>query len=473
MARNIRQIGGFTALNAGVITDCYSAVKIKSRDSVAGFCVENSGKLTRCLFRGHIHDNSKNDLGGLCLRQGGSLKDCLWIKWDNENHKDKYRDWSFGLDREYAVDFFENWCMTGHWAKTNDRRLIELIIDPLIPSSDAVIKISSKRDLEKISSDLIEGRVVPGTKYLLTKDIDMGGCNWTPIGCDNYAPFDCHFEGNGHTIKNFCVNATKHAYAGLFGCIGKHGHISNLTVDCVIKGSGTWSGPICGYNRGTITQCVTRVRTSFSRYTGGFVGVNEGNISRCCAHGKVYPLAAPILWISPAIISLIMAFVISLSFFIDSTSPSGPEYFAPIIIDPNAKPFEDTIPKPDPNEITPTNATFIMNSEMTVSSEDYIGVIGLRSPSWSTRGFVATVRVTKADLQKQGIGVNDDFTTIYQSGLIQPGFGVDVITLSSLPDGTKLPAGEYEFSVRFEFYNIENNEKSAVDSVVPLKVVIN
>ena len=47
-----------------------------------------------------------------------------------------------------------------------------------------------------------------------------------------------------------------------------------------------------------------------------------------------------------------------------------------------------------------------------------------------------------------------------------------MITLGALPDGTRLPAGEYELSVLLEFYDIETNEKSAVNTVVPLEVTI-
>lgn len=47
-----------------------------------------------------------------------------------------------------------------------------------------------------------------------------------------------------------------------------------------------------------------------------------------------------------------------------------------------------------------------------------------------------------------------------------------MITLAPLPDGSKLPAGTYELSVLLEFYDMETNEKSAVNTEVPLEVTV-
>lgn len=147
-----------------------------------------------------------------------------------------------------------------------------------------------------------------------------------------------------------------------------------------------------------------------------------------------------------------------------------------MILDPNAEPIqpedEEIITPPPTEEATDTSASFIMNAEMWVSTENYAGQIGLRCPTWSTRGFVATVRLTAEDQARIGYTGGGEYEELYQSGLIAPGYGVDVITLGALPDGSRLLAGEYELSVLLEFYDTETNEKSAVNTVIPLEVTV-
>lgn len=63
-----------------------------------------------------------------------------------------------------------------------------------------------------------------------------------------------------------------------------------------------------------------------------------------------------------------------------------------------------------------------MNAEMYVSTENYAGSAGLRCPSWSSRGFVATVRLTPEDQARLGYD-GGDFVTLYQSASSPPATG--------------------------------------------------
>ena len=82
----------------------------------------------------------------------------------------------------------------------------------------------------------------PDTKICaeLTKDIDLSGEAWTPIGIGGafYAgtpPYSGTFDGKGHTIKNLSIDRSAH-YVGLFGYV-YGGTIRNLTVSGSVKGS--------------------------------------------------------------------------------------------------------------------------------------------------------------------------------------------------------------------------------------------
>lgn len=69
-----------------------------------------------------------------------------------------------------------------------------------------------------------------GHYYKLANDLDLAGAVWTPVGSVD-KPFIGVFDGNGHTISNFKVEATeeKKAY-GLFGCVGGNGTVTKLGV---------------------------------------------------------------------------------------------------------------------------------------------------------------------------------------------------------------------------------------------------
>ena len=180
----------------------------------------------------------------------------------------------------------------------------------------------------------------------------------------------------------------------------------------------------------------------------------------------------PAPWWATALLLLLLCFPLPIYFSLTPQAAAA-EIFAPVILDPNAKPIEpEKEMTPEPDEVTDTSASFIMNAEMYVGTGNYTGAIGLRCPTWSTRGFVATVRLTAEDQRKIGYAGDGGMVSLYQSGLIAPGYGVDVITLGSLPDGSKLPAGTYELSVLLEFYNIQTNEKAAVNSILPLETTV-
>jgi hypothetical protein len=63
-----KQLGGFVALNTGRISDCYSAVALRSvRHGVAGgFCAENHGTLEHCAAQGRVRGTGEK--GGFCVR---------------------------------------------------------------------------------------------------------------------------------------------------------------------------------------------------------------------------------------------------------------------------------------------------------------------------------------------------------------------------------------------------------------------
>lgn len=116
----------------------------------------------------------------------------------------------------------------------------------------------------------------------LTKDIDLSGEAWTPIGIGGafYAgtpPYSGTFDGKGHTIKNLSIDRSAH-YVGLFGYV-YGGTIRNLTVSGSVKGSEHTGGIAGAANGGTFENCANQCAVQGGT-TGGIIGfaIEEGTL---------------------------------------------------------------------------------------------------------------------------------------------------------------------------------------------------
>ena len=114
----------------------------------------------------------------------------------------------------------------------------------------------------------------------LTKDIDLSGEEWTPIGIggDVYwgiRSYSGTFDGKGHTIKNLSIDNSSAQYVGLFGYV-YGGTIRNLTVSGSVKGSGHTGGIAGAAYWGTFENCanlcVVQSDSTEGGTTGGIIG---------------------------------------------------------------------------------------------------------------------------------------------------------------------------------------------------------
>ena len=141
--------------------------------------------------------------------------------------------------------------------------------------------------------------------YRLTKHIDLGGLEWTPIGTyksySSNCTFQGHFDGNGFTISNFKITSLdttgKESYAGLFGRIYK-GTVTDLRIKKFVIDVSTenklYVGGLAGdANTGATLKEVYALGTinaaSEERlYVGGLVGyVSSCEIYDCYANADI------------------------------------------------------------------------------------------------------------------------------------------------------------------------------------------
>ncbi|MBR5267017.1 MAG: peptidase A26 [Lachnospiraceae bacterium] len=110
-------------------------------------------------------------------------------------------------------------------------------------------QISTKEHLMGLSELTSKGMIIrdgegtypgdyTGCYFRLTRNIDLGGMEWMPIGFyQNEAdfltgevyPFVGHFDGNGKTISNFVIYQTTWENVGLFGLL-ENAEITNLII---------------------------------------------------------------------------------------------------------------------------------------------------------------------------------------------------------------------------------------------------
>ena len=135
-----------------------------------------------------------------------------------------------------------------------------------------------------------------GDYFKLAADIDLSGYNsFDGIGTDGtgLCYFDGIFDGDGHTINNFSLDAASDSrnYTGFFGICGQNSVVKNLNIasDATIKTYG-YSGAIVGYSQGRIVNCrnFADIEAS-SSYTGGIVGVAIGDcqVDSCYNSGTI------------------------------------------------------------------------------------------------------------------------------------------------------------------------------------------
>lgn len=164
---------------------------------------------------------------------------------------------------------------------------------------ESEIIISGKEDFIKIYEDLT-------ASYVLMADIDFGGETMEPIGHfeprsdepedaetpDSSLAFTGTFEGNGHILSNFTIDATDKNGVGLFGCItGEGSWVKNLKVDTVNVKGGNYTGGVVGfadfgsYLEGIILTGENSVEGKF--LVGGIAGASHADIVNCTAAANV------------------------------------------------------------------------------------------------------------------------------------------------------------------------------------------
>lgn len=152
-------------------------------------------------------------------------------------------------------------------------------------------------------SDLINIRNALGGHYVLMADIDISSVDWIPLGASSpglgglpFNSFTGVFDGNNHTISglrmtNFMESMGSYGFVGYnFGTI-KNLKLTNISISFTGITIDVYVGGICGYNRGTIDNCVVEGSISVSNHSGSYdskVGGIAGATVSLTINNEVY-----------------------------------------------------------------------------------------------------------------------------------------------------------------------------------------
>ena len=168
------------------------------------------------------------------------------------------------------------------------------VAEPTLNEDGDTYAIGTAAELIALSTNFeLDGEGVWGgdLTFIQTADIDLAGCDWSPIGTAD-SPFVGTYRGEGFTVSGLKISSTTAGDVGFFGFVGDGSYIQELTVIGEIDiplgsaAGGSTVGGIAGYIAGEtyLSQVIADVDISIltaggSGNIGGLVGqVDYGTI---------------------------------------------------------------------------------------------------------------------------------------------------------------------------------------------------
>ena len=167
------------------------------------------------------------------------------------------------------------------------------------------VTIKSGKLLAALAEAVNGGKDYNGYTIKLTKNLDLNGNEWTPIGTKGTSNvFKGTFDGNGATISNLKISGG--SYVALFGETSG-AIIKDLTVTGEVSGEDV-AGIVAKATDTTITNCVSKVNvTATAGKAAGISASFGGTITKCENRGTVATAAAQpagglVAWCNAAVI---------------------------------------------------------------------------------------------------------------------------------------------------------------------------
>lgn len=474
----------FVSINKGTIRNCCATIRYTNNVKSNIFCHLNQGTIENAICVYASRRNIKTVPAFSSNTDG--ISNCFVLPYKSKE-KQKIAFQGLEASSEWIYD-----------PDTMDYPTLKIDLTPRATEQENTIIISTTEELLQLAEQVNSGDLkAASASYILANHLDLKGKSWTPIGLNDLTPFTGSFNGNGYSITNFVINNKSFENAGLFGFL-RNATVQNLSVDCEIK-TGIYAGSIAGVcEEGTIRNCTAISLIYGARYIGGIVGKNTGIIEGCNYRGTLRRLVLlPAIWlcIIPLFFVITTAYAntyIAPMLHKDSSNPSKGQsalasYFPAVKVDTNSKKLAND----EEEAFTGGNSvSFTFLTKLTAKNGTSEAELSFENPSRSNHSIKVQIHITDQELidmigytgrtaEEQAILQADERYSpetsriiVAESGIVMPGYGIDKIQLTTLPDGSALPKGIYNAVLYMNFYDITTNEMAMVNSQSPVVLVV-
>ena len=208
-------------------------------------------------LRGHMDENAGNEYKNMTLTGISVTVYATQLASEFDSFNNTYDE-----NAEYSADVWDG--TSGDLTSVTD-------------TTAKTVTIKSGKLLAALAEAVKNGNNYEGYTIKLTKNIDLNGKEWTPIGTKGTPNvFKGTFDGDGRTIKNLKISSGD--CVAFFGAV-ENATVKNLTVEGNVNGKNA-AGIVARVVGGaTIENCVNRATINASDKAAGIVMYAQGSSS--------------------------------------------------------------------------------------------------------------------------------------------------------------------------------------------------
>ena len=208
-------------------------------------------------LRGHMDEDAGNEYKNMTLT---GISVTVYATQLNSEFDSFDKD--YDKDADYSADVWDG--TSGDLTSVTD-------------TTAKTVTIKSGKLLAALAEAVNDGNDYDGYTIRLTKNLDLNGIEWTPIGTKGTSNvFKGTFDGDGRTIKNLKISSGD--CVAFFGAV-ENATVKNLTVEGNVNGKNA-AGIVARVVGGaTIENCVNRATINASDKAAGIVMYAQGSSS--------------------------------------------------------------------------------------------------------------------------------------------------------------------------------------------------
>ena len=224
---------------------------------------------TTYYLRGHMDENAGNEYKNMTLT---GISVTVYATQLNSEFDSFGND--YDKDAEYSADVWDGTSATAD--------------ELAAATSGTTVTIDSGELLAALTEAVNGGNAYEGYTIKLTKNIDLNGNEWTPIGVKDGNKFKGVFDGQNRKVLNLKIENGPD-YAAFFGAI-EDATVKNLTVEGSVKGANV-AGIAARVDGGSkVINCTNRATVTGTNKAAGItvkIEANDALLENCVNEGDV------------------------------------------------------------------------------------------------------------------------------------------------------------------------------------------